>query len=92
MGNLGYKTLCRIKMFCVVIHKTYYKNSDLSRAFSQYIMVCEVDMITQYLQKILGNHVEFKVCLVSKPVVHVVFSNFCKLREVSPYANCFKNV
>ena len=46
MGNLGYKTLCRIKMFCVVIHKTYYKNSDLSRAFSQYIMVCEVDMIT----------------------------------------------
>ena len=92
MGNLGYKTLCRIKMFCVVIHKTYYKNSDLSRAFSQYIMVCEVDMITQYLQKILGYHVEFKVCLVSKPVVHVVFSNFCKLREVSPYANCFKNV
>ena len=79
-------------MFCVVIHKTYYKNSDLSRAFSQCIMVCEVDMITQYLQKILGYHVEFKVCLVSKPVVHVVFSNFCKLREVSPYANCFKNV
>ena len=65
-------------MFCVVIHKTYYKNSDLSRAFSQCIMVCEVDMITQYLQKILGNHVEFKVCLVSKPVVHVVFSNFLK--------------
>ena len=53
-------------MFCVVIHKTYYKNSDLSRAFSQCIMVCEVDIITQYLQKILGYHVEFKVCLVSK--------------------------
>ena len=53
-------------MFCVVIHKTYYKNSDLSRAFSQCIMVCEVDMIIQYLQKILGYHVVFKVCLVSK--------------------------
>ena len=50
-------------------------------------------MITQYLQKILGYHVEFKVYHVEfKPVVHVVFSNFCKLREVSPYANCFKNV
>ena len=27
----------------------------------------------------LGHHVEFKVCLVSKPLVRVVFSNFCRL-------------
>ena len=27
------------------------------------------------------DRVEFKVCLVSKPLSHVVFSNFCKLRE-----------
>ena len=30
-------------MFCVVIHKTYYKNSVFSRAFCQCIMVCEVE-------------------------------------------------
>ena len=27
------------------------------------------------------DRVEFKACLVSKPLSHVVFSNFCKLRE-----------
>ena len=27
------------------------------------------------------DRVEFRVCLVSKPLSHVVFSNFCKLRE-----------
>ena len=27
------------------------------------------------------DHVEFKVCLVSKPLSHAVFWNFCKLRE-----------
>ena len=35
-------------------------------------------MITQYLHQILGYHVEFKVRLVSKPLVHVVLSNLCK--------------
>ncbi len=33
-------------------------------------------MITQYLQQILGYHVEFKVRLVSKPLVRVVLSTF----------------
>lgn len=35
--------------------------------------------------------IKFKFCLVSKPLVCVVFSNFCQVREVS-FANCFKNV
>ena len=39
-------------------------------------------LITYNLQQqILGYHVKFKVCLVSKPLIHVVLSNFCKLRE-----------
>ena len=33
------------------------------------------------LQQILGYHVKFNVCLVSKPLIYVVLSNFCKLRE-----------
>ena len=39
-------------------------------------------LITNNLQQqILGYHVKFNVCLVSKPLIHVVLSNFCKLRE-----------
>ena len=39
-----------------------------ARAYCQYTIIAfEVNMITQYLQQILGYHVEFKVCLVSKP-------------------------
>ena len=56
-------------------------NSDWSRAYSQYTIACEVDMITQCLKQTLGYHVQFKVCLVSKPLVRAVFSNFCKLWE-----------
>ena len=32
-------------------------------------------MITQYLQRILGYHVEFKVCLVSKPIICQTLAN-----------------
>ena len=44
------------------------------RAYSQYTLACEVDMITQCLQRMLSHQVEFKVCLVSK-------SHFYKRRE-----------
>ena len=59
-----------------IIHKNYFEIYDCLRAFSQYTVACELDMITQYLQQILGYHVEFKVRLVSKPLVRVVLSNF----------------
>ena len=36
------------------------------RAYSQYTLACEVDMITQCLKRMLSHQVEFKVCLVSK--------------------------
>lgn len=45
-------------------------------------------MIAQYLQQILGYHAEFKVCLVSKPLVRVVVSNFCELS----FADCLRNI
>ena len=47
-----------------------------SRPYSQYTIACEVDMISQSLRQKLGYHVEFKVCLVSKPLKHMVFSKF----------------
>ena len=47
-------------------------------------------LITNNLQQqILGYHVKFKVCLVSKPLIHVVLSNFCKLREKHFFCRLF---
>ena len=42
----------------------------------EHVVACEIDMTTHN-----AYHVEFRVCLVSNPLVRVVFSNFCKLRE-----------
>ena len=47
---------------------------------------------TQYVQQMLGYYLEFKVYLVSKPLVRVVFSKFCRLREVFSLAGCLKIV
>ena len=44
----------------------------------EHVVACEIDMAT-----LNAYHVVFRVCLVSKPLVRVVFSNFCKLREKS---------
>ena len=62
---------------------------DWSRAYSQYNIACEVDTITQHLQQILGVTIEF-VCLVSKPLVHVMFQNFAN--SVSSFADGIKYV
>ena len=61
----------------IYVRPMMYENSDWSKAYSQYTMVCEVDKITQYLLQIIGYHVEFKVCLVSNPFVCEVFPNVC---------------
>ena len=38
-----------------------YKEANCSRAFSQYTITCEVDMVTEYpQQQLLGYHVQFK--------------------------------
>ena len=51
----------------IIIHNTNYEKSDWSKAHSQHTIACEADMKTQYLQQIVGSHVKFKICLVSKP-------------------------
>ena len=64
-----------------IINKTCYENSDWARAYSPYTIACEVNMIFQYLQEILGYHVVFEVCSGSKPLFGEMFSNFCKMRD-----------
>ena len=62
---------------------------------SKYSITCEVDMITQYLQQILGYNFELKVCLVSKLLIHVVFSlvQFSLLRFTNiQHKNMYKKV
>ena len=33
------------KIICFIIHQTHYENSDWSRAFNQFTIACELDMI-----------------------------------------------
>lgn len=52
--------------------------------------------LVKSLQSIFNNmcswvNVKFKVCLVSKPLACLVFSNFCKLREKCLLCRLFKN-
>ena len=49
------------------------KNYTLTVTISTEQKACEVDIMTQYLQQIMGYYVEFKVYLVSKPLVREMF-------------------
>ena len=72
------------------IHYSYYENSEWWRACSQYsIIACEADMITQYLEQILSHHVKFKVCLVSKHHVCVLFLTFANLERSAFFCRFF---
>ena len=53
-------------------------------------MACEVDIIWQYLQQICIHHIEFKVCLVSYPFVHAVFSTFANSEKSIFLCGLFK--
>ena len=65
-------------------------------AFNLYIIACKVDMINAIPTVDFTYHHDsmFKFWFISKPLVRVVFSNFCKLRErcFFPFADCLKNV
>ena len=74
----------------IIIHNTNYEKSDWSKAHIQHTLASEADMKTQYLQQIVGSHVEFKICLVFKPWSMHCSQNFCKLREVYSVADCWK--
>ena len=66
----------------IIIHQTHYEKSDWSRAFNQFTIVCELDMITAI--SAADNwiyHVNFNVCLVTKPLG--VFSSETKWQNAS---------
>ena len=50
----------------IIIHQTRYEKSDWSRAFNQFIIACELDMIL--ILRYCIYHVKFNVCLVTKPL------------------------
>ena len=48
----------------IIIHQTHYEKSDWSRAFNQFTIACELDMINV----ISAVDITFNVCLVTKPL------------------------
>ena len=68
----------------IIIHQTHYEKSDWSRAFNQFTIACELDMINAVCNiccRYCIYHVKFKVCLVTKPLE--VFSSETKWLNAS---------
>ena len=61
----------------VIIHQTHYEKSDWSRAFNQFSIACELDIINV----ISAADITFNVCLVTKPLE--VFSSETKWLNAS---------
>ena len=61
----------------IIIHQTHYEKSDWSRAFNQFTIACELDMINV----ISAADITFNVCLVTKPLG--VFSSETKWLNAS---------
>ena len=84
------KALVKRRMIVdVIIHQTHYEKSDWPRAFNQFTIACELDMINV----ISAADITFNVCLVTKPLG--VFSSETKWLNASPLflrMNYVKNV
>ena len=65
----------------LILNLTYIGNSDWQREFSPYTKSCEVDRIPDMCSIYCIYQLQLKVCLVSKLLKRVAFSNFFKLRE-----------
>ena len=66
----------------IIIHQTYYEKSDWSRAFNQFTIACELDLINVIsAADITFYHVKFNVCLVTK-VLGVFSTNECLLLPI----------
>ena len=53
----------------IIIHQTHYEKSDWSRAFNQFPIACELDMINANIFcRYCIYHVKFNLCLVTKPL------------------------
>ena len=64
------------------MHQTRHEKSDWSRAFNQFTIACELDMINAIsVADIAFYHVKFNVCLVTKPLG--VFSSETKWLNAS---------
>ena len=70
------------RLTLIIINQTSYENSDWSRVSSQYTIECEVDMIIQYLQRLIIMGVLFKrlfkICIIKK-LLNSVFVWYHKL-------------
>ena len=64
-------------LIIIIIHQTHYEKSGWSRAFNQFTIACELDMI--YV--ISAADITFNVCLVTKPLG--VFSSETKWLNAS---------
>ena len=72
-----------------ILHQTHNENSDWSRAFNQFTIACELDMINATS----AADIAFNACLVSKPLG--VFSSETKWLNASLLSlrmNYVKNV
>ena len=82
-------------LLIIIIHQTHYETSDWSRAFNQFTIACELDMINEISAAdiIYIYHVKFNICMVTKPLG--VFSSETKWLNASLLflrMNCVKNV
>ena len=59
----------KIVLIKIIIHQTHYEKSDWLRAFNQFTIACELDMINAIsAADIAFYHVEFNVRPVTKPL------------------------
>ena len=66
----------------IIIHQTHYEKSDWSRAFNQFTIACELDMINAISAADVAVIMsQFNVCLVTKPLG--VFSSETKWLNAS---------
>ena len=70
LGSICVRLWQMKRLTSIIINQTYYENSDWSRVSSQYTIECEVDMIIQYLQRLIIMGVLFKrlfkICIIKK--------------------------
>ena len=70
LGSICVRLWQMKRVTLIIINQTYYENSDWSRVSSQYTIECEVDMIIEYLQRLIIMGVLFKrlfkICIIKK--------------------------
>ena len=52
----------------IIIHQPHYEKCDWSRAFNQFTIACELDMIYAISAADIEQQILFNVCLVTKPL------------------------